>query len=93
MTDRASTYRRSDCVDASVVGDQLVLYHRTSGTSLVLNRTAARLWDLLESPRRSADLVDTIAQDHGSVEPEQVADDVMSFLRELHHHNAVVVSQ
>jgi len=88
----ASTYKRSEFVDTSKVGDRAVLYHRKSGKALVLNPTGARLWELLEVTHRFSDLADRLAVEF-AVAAEQTGEDVGAFLRELSEHDAIVVDQ
>ena len=89
--ERSATYRRSELVDTSQVGDRVVLYHRESGESLVLNPTGARLWEWLDDTHHFDDLADRLAQENAPVEPEQVMEDVLTFLRQLSQHDAIVV--
>ncbi len=84
------TYARSDQVEASTVGDRVVLYHRTSRTALVLNGTGSRLWERLAHPASTEDLTSTLRERFPDLAADDALRDVSSFLDELTRHGAVV---
>jgi hypothetical protein len=88
----ASTYARSDQVEASTVGDRLVLYHRISRTALVLNPTGSQLWEELARPTSAEDLTAALRARFPGLAPEDARRDVASFLDELTRHGALVVA-
>ena len=85
-----SAYTRSEQVEASVVGDRVVLYHRISRSALVLNPTGSRLWERLASPASPQDLTATLREWFPALGPEDALRDVSSFLDELTRHGAIV---
>ena len=83
-------YTRSDQVEASTVGDRVVLYHRTSRTALVLNVTGSWLWEQLSRPASTEDLTSTLRERFPELAPVDALRDVSSFLDELTRHGAIV---
>lgn len=88
VADRA--YARSDQVEASTVGDRVVLYHRTSRTALVLNVTGSQLWERLAGPASIEDLTSILRERFPGLAPVDALRDVSSFLDELTRHGAIV---
>ena len=82
--------RRCELIDTSKVGDRVVLYHRDRQTAIVLNPTGARIWELLAQPRGVQELTEHLVDDFSSSQPDQVAQDVTSFLTELLDQGGVV---
>jgi hypothetical protein len=88
----ASTYARSDQVEASTVGDRVVLYHRTSRTALVLNPTGSHLWTRLDRPSSPEDLTVALQARFPALSPEDASRDVSTFLDELIRHGALLTA-
>jgi hypothetical protein len=88
-TDRV--YVRADHVEASTVGDRVVLYHRMSRSALVLNPTGSHLWDRLAAPAGVSDLAAALRQRFPSLSVEAAHKDVAAFLDELTRHGAIVL--
>lgn len=86
----AVSYERSDQIEASSVGDRVVLYHRTSRAALVLNPTGSHLWQRLASPASTGDLASALRNRFPGLTPEDALRDVAAFLDELTRHGAVV---
>lgn len=76
-------YTRSGQVDASPVGDRIVLYHRNSGKALVLNPTGSFLWECLETPQTLPDLTQRLRARFPSVAEVQAMEDVRRYLQAL----------
>ena len=87
---QSTTYARSDQVEASTVGDRVVLYHRTSRTALVLNPTGTRVWERLATPASPGDLTSTLLERFPELAPADAFRDVSSFIDELTRHGAIV---
>ncbi len=92
MTGRGAperAYARSGQVEASVVGDRVVLYHRTSRSALVLNPTGSRLWERLATPASLPELIATLRERFPALSVEDARRDVAAFLDELTQHGAI----
>ena len=85
----AGRFSRSPEVEASSVGDRVVLYHRTTRSALVLNPMASWLWQLLEVPRTAGDLVAAIRGEFPAVTEERAGIDLAALLDDLVHHEVV----
>ena len=90
MTQR---FRRAEEVDASKVGDRVVLYQRHTKKALVLNPTGARVWESLSEPCMTSDLAERLVQDFSSLAPDQAAQDVTTYLTELVDEGVVIVAE
>jgi hypothetical protein len=67
---------------AKAVGGETVLVHLKTNRIYELNRTAARLWALLEEQRSLAEIQQTLVAEF-SVEPEAVKLEMDALLEEL----------
>jgi len=81
---------RSDQVEASVVGERLVLYHRRTRAALVLNVSGSRLWERLATPASAADLIAVLQERFPGLAAERAHHDVSAFVTELTRHGAIV---
>jgi len=84
------SYARCEAVEASTVGDRVVLYHRTSRSALVLNPTGSRLWERLASPASPQDLTAALRERFPDLSRDDALRDVFAFLEELTRHGAIV---
>ena len=83
-------YVRSDHVEASAVGDRVVLYHRMSRSALVLNPSGSHLWARLATPAALSDLAAALREKFPGLSAEDARKDVAAFLDELTRHGAIV---
>jgi hypothetical protein len=83
-------FARSSQVEASVVGDRVVLYHRTSRSALVLNPSGTYLWERLATPAALPDLAATLRERFPGLSGDDARRDVAAFLDELTRHEAIV---
>jgi len=74
---------RSPAVEASAVGDRVVLYHRDACNALVLNPMATWLWSLLRVPRADGELVAEILAQFPAVSEDRARADLASLVAEL----------
>ncbi|HUQ99369.1 MAG TPA: PqqD family protein [Gemmatimonadaceae bacterium] len=74
---------RSDRVDETRVGDRVVLYHRDTGSGVVLNPAGSRIWDSLATPASTNDLVERLAREHLAVPRDRIAADVATYVTSL----------
>ena len=79
----AQIFRRSSKVDETRVGDRVVLYHRDTGSGVVLNPTGSMIWDALATPRSAADLADNLASRYPGIGPEKISADVNTYVEAL----------
>jgi hypothetical protein len=70
-------------VSSYPLDDELVLYTPSDGQAYILNRTAARLWRLLDGTRTEIVLARELADTYGE-EYEQVLVDVHELVKHLH---------
>jgi hypothetical protein len=82
-------FSRSPEVEASSVGDRVVLYHRTTRNALVLNPMATWLWELLGVPRTAGDLVAEIRGAFPAVTEQRAGTDLAALLDDLVRHGVV----
>src|SRR3954452_15930344 len=69
-------------VSSYPLDDELVLYTPTDGQAYILNRTAARVWRLLDGTRTELTLARELADTYGE-EYEQVLIDVRELVAQL----------
>jgi len=81
--------RRSERVDETRIGDRVVLYQRDTGTGVVLNPSGSRIWDSLSTPSTRSDLVERLANEHGSVPRERIVSDVDTYVAALQQQRLV----
>ena len=84
------SYARCAEVEASTVGDRVVLYHRTSRSALILNPTGSRLWERLATPASRQDLSMALRERFPELSSDDALRDVSAFLDELSRHGAIV---
>jgi hypothetical protein len=87
----AGLYRRSPAVDETTVGERIVLYHRVTGSAIVLNPTASVLWRKLDRERDHADLVKSLHDGYPQVSESVIDADVTSCLADLVSHQLIRV--
>jgi len=78
--------RSSPDVDASRVGDRVVLYHRGTRKALVLNPTGSWLWEQLAEGRTTDQLADALLARYPSLGRERASVDAAAFVDELGRH-------
>ena len=88
--DEAMMVSRSQNMIAADVGDEAVILDIQSGYFFQLNRTAAQIWTLLESPLSAGELCAKMAASH-SVDPAVCHDDVIAFVADMRERGLVAV--
>lgn len=78
-----ATFSRAADVQSTPVGDRLVLFHRGTGASIVLNPSAAILWGALEHPSTEQDLAGHLCRRHAGLSAERATEDVMRCLEQF----------
>ena len=82
--------RRASLLEADVSGE-LVALHVDSGTCYGFNRTATRIWELLEEPHSVPELCDLLAEEF-SVDRSICERDVIELARELERDQLVEIN-
>lgn len=85
--DERAVVRSPDQVSATVDGEEVVL-HLESGVYFGLDGVAARVWDLLASPRTLPELVERVAEEY-AVERETCERDLRRFVGDLEREGLV----
>lgn len=83
------TYLRSPAVDETPVGERVVLYHRVSGSAIVLNPSASLLWKELEHRGDLSNLAEALQKKFPSADRAQIEADVRSCMDDLVSHQLV----
>ena len=78
-----TTFRRSADVQSTHVGERVVLFHRVTGKSMVLNPAAAILWAALGEPATVTDLGEKLCRRHPGLSPERAAEDAARCIEQL----------
>jgi PqqD family protein of HPr-rel-A system len=85
-----ATFRRSVDVQSTPVGERIVLFHRGTGKSIVLNPAAAMLWAALGEPATVADLAERLCRHHAGLSPERAAEDAARCIEQLAAESLVI---
>lgn len=81
---------RHQTMIAADVGDEAVILDIQSGYFFQLNRTAARIWALLESQISVGELCAKMAESH-SVDPALCRDDVVEFIADMRERELIAI--
>lgn len=85
----AKLLSRSERVDETRVGDRVVLYHRDTGSGVVLNPTGSLIWDALTTPAFANDLVERLAREHLVIPRDRIAADVATYVSSLKEQSLI----
>lgn len=88
MTDKL--LKRHPDAESHPSGERVVVFHKSTKNSIVLNPTGSWLWEQLAKPHSRQELVDKLVERFPDVERDQLADDVETYLRELTENELVV---
>ena len=89
IDDTMMVSRRENMIAADV-GDEAVILDIQSGYFFQLNRTAARIWALLESPIAAGELCAKMAEAY-SVDPALCRDDVIEFIADMRERELIAI--
>lgn len=81
---------RGPGVEMAPMKDETVLFNPGNNKFCVLNRTAALIWEWLESPRSEEDIVTALCDRFRGAPQAQIEGDVQAVLRELRSIDCVV---
>jgi coenzyme PQQ synthesis protein D (PqqD) len=76
-----------------MVGERAVLYHRQSGTAVVLNPTGSWLWQRLTAFPTPQALAEQLRAKSPALTGEQALSDASTFLEELCQHGMVLAEE
>ena len=79
-------------VFASTVGDELILFDEEAGAYFATGPVGARIWNLIETERRVADIC-AVLLDEFDVDRETCEASSMEFLRELRQQSLAVFAE
>ena len=88
MTDKL--LKRHPEAESHPSGERVVVFHKSTKNSIVLNPTGSWLWEQLEQPRSRQELVDRLVARYPDVERQRLADDMEVYLRELTDNELVI---
>ena len=88
--DDAMMVSRSQNMIAADVGDEAVILDIQSGYFFQLNRTAALVWGLLETPISTGALCEKMAEAH-SVDPAICRGDMMEFIADMRDRSLIAI--
>lgn len=74
---------------AADLAEEVVILGMKEGTYFSVSAAAARIWTLLQTPRRLSDVVDTLTSEY-DVPADQCAEDVLAFVEDLAARGLVV---
>ena len=89
IDDTMMVSRRENMIAADV-GDEAVILEIQSGYFFQLNRTAALVWGLLESPLSAGALCAKMAEAH-SVDSAICRDDVLEFITDMRDRELIAI--
>jgi hypothetical protein len=84
-------YTRANGVDIAPMKDQMVLFNPHSNQFCVLNRTAAIVWELLETPRSIDEISIKLVENFSNAPSQTVVGDVRAMLADLEKTACVAV--
>jgi len=82
-------FQQEPQVQSTAVGNRLVLFHRRTQTTAILNPSGSRLWQMLAAPCLAAELAAALCSDHNDLESERAEADVSAFLASLQQQGLV----
>jgi hypothetical protein len=83
-------FQRNTLVEAAPLQEEVLLFHPATNKFCILNRTAAFVWECLESPSTAEQLVEKLNQSFADVTSAEARQDVQSLLQEMQSLEFVV---
>ena len=84
-------YSRHPRAQASWVGERVVLFHRDTQTTTVLNPSGSRIWELLEATQNESALAAALSSEYPGLSCDQAQADVSAFMVIMIHNELVRV--
>ena len=86
-----SVVARNEDIFAGQIDDELVMVSIESGNYFVLNLTARRIWDLLESPLSISEICDKLMEEY-EIDPQNCQAEVLQFAEKLLSKHIITLS-
>lgn len=86
-------FRRAADVESTAVGDRVVLYHRGSGTALVLNPTGTTVWAALAQPATTQGLASALREKVPALAEADAIEDVSALIDDLRRRGVVTAEE
>ena len=86
-----SVVARNEDIFAGQIDDELVMVSIDSGNYYVLNLTARRIWDLLESPLSISEICDKLMEEF-EIDPQTCQAEVLRFAEKLFKKQIVTIT-
>ena len=80
---KAASFRREDALPFQRLDEETIVVDPRSREVHLLNETAARIWDLLETASSVDQLVEALGEEYEGATPEQLRHEVEAFLGDL----------
>jgi PqqD family protein of HPr-rel-A system len=81
--DKAASFRREAALPFQRMDEETIVVDPRAREVHLLNETAARIWDLLESASSVDEIVEALADEYEGAPPEELRREVEAFLGEL----------
>ena len=81
---------RNEDIFTGQIDDELVMVSINSGSYFVLNSTALRIWELLESPNSIAGICDILIKEF-EIDPLELQTEVIKFVETLKEKGIVTI--
>jgi hypothetical protein len=80
-----------DLVSADL-GEEIAILHLENGVYYGLDAVGARIWDLIQEPKRVDELRDSILKEY-DVEPERCKSDLLDLIEDLANQDLVEIKE
>jgi Coenzyme PQQ synthesis protein D (PqqD) len=86
-----SVIARNEDIFTGQIDDELVMVSINSGSYFVLNLSALRIWELLESPLSITGICDKLMEEF-EIDPRICQSEVLNFVEKLHEKQIIKVT-
>jgi PqqD family protein of HPr-rel-A system len=83
MSEETKSFRREDALPFQRLDEETIVVDPRSREVHLLNETAARIWELLETASSVDELVEALRDEYEGAEPEELRREVEAFLSDL----------
>jgi len=80
---KATTFQREDALPFQRLDEETIVVDPRSREVHLLNETAARIWELLETSSSVDELVEALSDEYEGAPPEELRREVEAFLADL----------
>ncbi|MDW7755892.1 MAG: PqqD family peptide modification chaperone [Brevefilum sp.] len=85
-----SVITKNENIFSGQIDDELVMVSIDSGSYYVLNSTALRIWELLESPLSISEICDKLIKEY-EIDPQACRTEVVKFVKLLEEKQIITV--